>query len=173
MKFDTNIFLGEFEAEARIHIEKIENAFLDISLFENDPKLINSVFRAAHSIKGTAGFLSLKKIVEVTHELENILLQIKDGIFTINDEIADIVLQCADKLKELTDHLHNDDEIYIDEIIETLKKYTLNKNNDFDSLIVNTSETSKVELHIPFNLNDEKTENSLKNALNTDIKYIM
>jgi len=113
MKFDASAFLGDFEAEARIHIERIETSFLDISVFESDPKLINSVFRAAHSIKGTAGFLTLEKIVAVTHELENILSQIKDGILTINDEIADIILQCVDKLKELLDSINHDEEICI------------------------------------------------------------
>ncbi|MCL2763900.1 MAG: chemotaxis protein CheA [Treponema sp.] len=163
MNFDTSIFLGDFEAEARIHIEKIETAFLDISVFSDDLKLMNSVFRAAHSIKGTAGFLSLEKIVAITHELENILSHIKDDVLIINEEIADIVLQSVDCLKELLDHLHNDDEICIKKIIKTLKDYTQNKNNDaenFESLSV----ASGTEAHIPFNFNDEHTEKTLRNA---------
>jgi len=164
MNFDTSIFLGEFEAEARIHIENIESAFLDISVFSVDSKLINSVFRAAHSIKGTAGFLSLEKIVAVTHELENILSQIKDGVLSINEEIADIVLQSIDKLKELIDNLQNDEAICTNEIIETLKKFNLDKVTN-----IKNKETSRefnnAELNIPFNLNDDKSEKTLKNAL--------
>ncbi|MCL2800661.1 MAG: chemotaxis protein CheA [Treponema sp.] len=164
MKFDSSIFLGDFEAEARIHIEKIETAFLDISTFSNDLKLMNSVFRAAHSIKGTAGFLSLEKIVAVTHELENILSQIKDDIIIINDEIADIVLQCVDKLKELLDFLHNDEEICIKNIIKTLKNYTLNKDSDAEDTEIFKITPNK-EANVPFNLNDEQTEKTLKSAL--------
>ncbi|MCL2805233.1 MAG: chemotaxis protein CheA [Treponema sp.] len=170
MIFDTSIFLGEFEAEARLHIEKIETAFLDISEFSKDIKLINSVFRAAHSIKGTAGFLSLKKIVAVTHELENILSQLKDDITEINDEIADIILQSVDCLKELIDNLNNDDEICINEIIYTLKRYnfkndTDNKEKQSASHLESNGTASGLELQIPFNIKEEPTENALKNAI--------
>jgi len=167
MIFDTSIFLNEFEAEAKIHIEKIETAFLDVSVFAEDLTLINTVFRAAHSIKGTAGFLSLKKIVAVTHELENIFSQMKDGILSINDDIADIVLQSVDKLKELIDYLQNDEEVNIKEIIETLQNYSLNKNNDADDTGfpgVSSAAASSEELHIPFDISDSETLKELKNA---------
>jgi len=159
MKIDTNLFLSDFEAEARIHIEKIETAFLDISSFESDLKLMNSVFRAAHSLKGTAGFLSLEKIVAVTHELEGVLSQLKEEILTIDNEIADIVLQCVDCLKDLIENIQNDESIHINGIISTLKKYTniINDNNEYNSN--NISE----KIHNPFNINDSKTAKALKN----------
>ncbi|MCL2764654.1 MAG: chemotaxis protein CheA [Treponema sp.] len=156
MKIDANLFLGDFEAEARIHIEKIETAFLDVSLFAGDHKLMNSVFRAAHSLKGTAGFLSLDKIVAVTHELEGVLLQIKDEVLTIDNEIADIVLQCVDCLKDLVENLQNDEAISINEIIGTIKRYTHAANS-------NNNDESSGEVNIPFNFKDNETEKILKN----------
>jgi len=179
MNIDTSVFLSEFEAEARIHIEKIETAFLDISMFASDLKLINSVFRAAHSMKGTAGFLSLGKVVAVTHELENILSQVKEGFLAINEEIADIVLQSVDCLKELIDNLNNDDDISVIKIVETLKKYAANTGSLTVSVAANaaanaaSSRFSDVtpgdapveDVHIPFNLSDNHTEKTLKNAL--------
>ena len=76
IKLDTNLFLDDFEAEARKHIEKIETAFLEANAHADDPTPINGAFRAAHSIKGTAGFFSLEKIVAVAHELESVFSQI-------------------------------------------------------------------------------------------------
>jgi len=158
MKIDANLFIGDFEAEARTHIEKIETAFLDISVFEgdfaSDLKLMNSVFRAAHSLKGTASFLSLDKIVAVTHELEGILSRLMEEAVPIDNDIADIVLQCVDCLKNLIENLQNDEAISIDEIIDTLKKYSSAVNND--------SESSE-EIHTPFNFSDRETEKIIKN----------
>ncbi|MCL2758722.1 MAG: chemotaxis protein CheA [Treponema sp.] len=162
MKIDANLFLGDFEAEARIHIEMIETAFLDISVFAggktSDPKLMNSVFRAAHSLKGTAGFLSLDKIVAVTHELEGVLSQLMEGSLVINDDIADTVLQCVDCLKDLVENLQNDEGISVNSVIDSLKKYTNS------SISYNNNESAE-EVNIPFNFSDSETEKNLKNML--------
>jgi len=157
MKIDAKLFLSDFEAEAKIHIEKIEMAFLDVSLFEGDLKLMNSVFRAAHSLKGTAGFLSFDKIVAVTHELESVFLQLKEEVLTINNDIADLVLQCVDCLKDLIENIHNDEAICIKNIINMLKKYTnitSDNNDDVDKL---------QDINIPFNLKETGTLNTLIN----------
>jgi len=159
INIDTNLFLADFEAEARTHIERIETAFLDVSALAGDLKLMNSVFRAAHSLKGTAGFLSLDKIVAVTHELEGILSQLKEEILFIDNEIADIVLQCVDCLKELLENLHDDETVSINEIINTLKKYT-NVVNDVNS---DDGGESSEEINIPFNFKDSETEKILRN----------
>ena len=153
---DANLFLGDFEAEARTHIEKIETAFLDVSVFESDSKLMNSVFRAAHSLKGTAGFLSLDKIVAVTHELEGLLSRLMEGTLTIKDEIADVILLCVDYLKDLVENLQNDEAIFVDDVIEKLKKYSNTANS-------NNNEGILKEINIPFDLNDSETENTIKN----------
>jgi len=116
---------------------------------------MNSVFRAAHSLKGTAGFLSLGKIVAVTHELEGLLSLLKEGTLTIDNDIADIVLECVDKLKELIENLQNDEAINVDDIVDKLKKYT-------NTASKNSNEGSLKEINIPFDLNDSETENTLK-----------
>ncbi|MCL2805814.1 MAG: chemotaxis protein CheA [Treponema sp.] len=156
MKIDANLFIGDFEAEARIHMETIETAFLDVSMFANDSKLMSSVFRAAHSIKGTASFLSLDKIVAVTHELEGVLSQIMEKTLNIDNDIADLVLKCVDCLKDLIENLQNDETISIDEIIDELKTYTLTANNNYNEEI-------KQEVNVPFNLNESATEETIKN----------
>ena len=121
---DTKLLLDDFEAEARTHLEKIETAFLDVEALAGNPKLIDSVFRAAHSIKGTAGFFSLKKIVAVAHELESVFSQVKGGKSIINEDIADVTLQSVDCLRVLLDHIHDDDVVDTKNLIETLKKCT-------------------------------------------------
>ena len=151
---ETGMFLDDFEAEAKTHVDTIESAFLAANSLADDPKMINSIFRTAHSLKGTAGFFSLHKIVAVAHELESVLSQIRDGHRQISDELVDIVLQSVDCLKDLIDNLQNDDGIVTDGIIASLKKYS-----------TPSAPVKKEEVTIPFDLNCADTEKALKNSL--------
>ena len=152
---NTDVFLDEFEAEAKEHIEKIENAFLDVSAFAEDPKTIDAAFRAAHSMKGTAGFFSLEKIVAVTHELEGIFSRIKDGHLAVDEEVADLTLETIDCLKDLVNNIGNDDTIKINEITQKLLKYSN----------TGAAENLSVTVEIPFDLNDTDIAMALKNAV--------
>ena len=157
-KVETSVFLDDFEAEAKTHIDNIETAFLDADTLAGSPELMNGVFRAAHSIKGTAGFFSLKKIVSIAHELESVLSQIKDGHLSITEEVVDVVLQGVDCLKELIDNLPDDEAVDTDQVYAALKEYSVAK--------VKRSEqnTAAVDIQMPFDLSDSETEKALKSA---------
>ena len=161
---DTGLNLDDFEAEARLHIERIEAGFIDASDLADDPQLVNELFRAVHSLKGTAGFFSLQKIVKVTHELEGVFLLIKDGKLAVNEKIADVVLQSVDFLKELTNSTHDDDAIDISEILESLREY---------SDIIDTGGEVRAA-RIPFDCRNGNLGRSLKEAasLKQKIYYI-
>ena len=155
ISMDTDLFLDDFEAEAKAHIEVIEAAFLDVASLVRDPKLMNNVFRTAHSLKGTAGFFFLEKIVSIAHELESVFSQIKDGNLEVDGEITDIVLQSVDCLRDLVDNINDEDAIDTAPLIETLKKY---------SDTANHQNQKSAKAHIPFALDDPETEKALKKA---------
>ena len=73
--------IEEFVTESREHIADIEEDLIKIEAeMENvDPEVINRVFRAAHSIKGSAKFLDLVNIGELAHRLEDCLLYTSDA----------------------------------------------------------------------------------------------
>ena len=159
IKVDADLFLDDFEAEARAHIEKIEASFLDVGSLASDPALMNGVFRTAHSLKGTAGFFSLEKIVAVAHELESVFSQIKDGKLEINDEIADIVLQSVDCLRDLVDNVRADDTVDAKTVIDTLKRYSSIDNPDTGALEYDD------EVCTSFDFGNPDTESMLKKAM--------
>ena len=159
IKIDADLFLGDFDTEARAHIEKIEASFLDAESLTSDTELMNSVFRAAHSLKGTAGFFSLEKIVTVAHGLESVFSQIKDGKLEINNEITDTVMQSVDCLRDLLDNIRADEAVDITNIIDTLKKYS-----DVDES-PNQNRGNTKEVNNPFDCSDPDTETALKDAI--------
>ena len=150
---ETGLFLNDFVTEAKSHVEKIEAAFLDTSSLEGDYQAMNSVFRSAHSLKGTAGFFSLKKIVNVAHELESVLLQIQDGRLIIEDTIVDAVMHSVDCLNELIDNVNDDTNVYTEDIIRSLRAFSH----------IEESEDADVK-KMPFDFNNEEIIKVLEDA---------
>ena len=155
---DADLFLDDFEVEARAHIERIEASFLDVESLAGDTDLMNSVFRTAHSLKGTAGFFSLEKIVAIAHELESVFSQIKDGKLHISDEITDVVLQSVDYLRDLVDNLRGSDSIDTNVIIDRLKGYSIS------SASTGSSGGGVEAVSLPFDCKDPDTEMFLADA---------
>ncbi len=101
---DTEL-LKDFIEEAREHLSAIELNMLSLEANPNDKEAINAVFRPFHSIKGVAGFLNLKDIHHLSHEVENLLDAARSGNLVISDSVIDIVLQASDILKVLLNEL--------------------------------------------------------------------
>ena len=152
---ETDLFLNDFVTEAKVHVEKIEAAFLDAETLAGNHQVMNGVFRAAHSLKGTAGFFSLKKIVNVAHELESVFLQIQDGKLTLQDEMIDVVLQCVDILNSLIENISDDSEIHTEDVVRKLRGF---------SQIDEHKENTDMQ-KMPFDLNNEELLTVLQKAV--------
>ncbi len=107
--FDQSIIV-EFIIECKEHLESIEG---NLIILEKDPanlEILNTIFRAIHSVKGAASFLGLKKISQLTHKMENVLDQLRKQKISINAELTDIILEGSDILIKLVlelEHLLN------------------------------------------------------------------
>lgn len=99
--------LHEFVEEAREHLGDIEMQLLQIEAMGADinDDLVNTVFRAIHSIKGAAGFLGLKQINEVSHRLENVLGNVRDRKLVPDPFNVDVMLKAADRLRKLIENI--------------------------------------------------------------------
>ena len=93
--------LNDFLCEAREHIENAEEALLELERDVTDAELLNTVFRAFHTIKGVAGFMHLTAIVELAHTAETLLDFARTGQITLNSAYLDLVLQSCDLLSQL------------------------------------------------------------------------
>ena len=109
--------------ESLEHLANIENDFLTIEANGADinEDLVNKVYRAAHSIKGGAGFMGLTNIKELTHEMENILGKIRGREMIPTPDIVNILLKASDALKELMDDILNSNEIDISDHVQALR----------------------------------------------------
>lgn len=97
--------LQTFITESRELLGDMENALLNIDLAGDQSEAINAIFRAAHTIKGSAGLFSLDHIVAFTHVVESLLDAVRDGRVVLNDEMITLLLSCCDYLTGMTDGL--------------------------------------------------------------------
>jgi chemotaxis protein histidine kinase CheA len=93
----------EFVAESREHLATIEADLLSMEQAGAaiDEQLVNRVFRAAHSIKGGAGFFDLNNIEQLAHRTETVLDLVRTGQIVPDSEVVSILLLAFDKLRSL------------------------------------------------------------------------
>jgi two-component system chemotaxis sensor kinase CheA len=104
IKEDSEIFL-EFLSEVQDHLEDSESSVLSIEDNTCDYETINAIFRSIHSIKGSAGFLGLTQMQELSHELETLLDKVRKDEIAITQDIINISLSSIDSLRKLRDNL--------------------------------------------------------------------
>ncbi len=109
--------------ESLDHLSDIENDFLAIEEDGADinEELVNKVYRAAHSIKGGAGFMGLNNIKNLTHEMENILGKIRSREMIPTPDIVNVLLKASDALKDLLQDILNSNEADISTHLQALQ----------------------------------------------------
>ncbi|MDZ4253567.1 MAG: chemotaxis protein CheW [Sulfuritalea sp.] len=101
MSIDMSQFYQVFFEEAQEHLDSMESLLLGLNVDAPDGEQLNAIFRAAHSIKGSAGTFGFTDLGEVTHILEGLLDRIRKGTLAIRPEMIDAFLTADDVLKTL------------------------------------------------------------------------
>ena len=99
-----------YVVEGRELLQMMEDNLLQMEDNGGDSDTINSIFRAAHTIKGGAGVIECKFIVEFTHVLENVLDEMRSGTIKSSPELVEVLLKCSDQLGTLMNCVANDAE---------------------------------------------------------------
>lgn len=119
-----NQFLQVFFEETEEHLASLELLLLGLDLQRPDAEELNGIFRAAHSIKGSAGMFGFDDLTAVTHELETLLDRIRSGQMALCAEMVDLFLQARDVLMRLLDahrQQRPDPSVPVEEIVLRLR----------------------------------------------------
>ncbi|KRG67313.1 chemotaxis protein [Stenotrophomonas terrae] len=101
MSMDLQRFHATFFEESREGLDAMEAGLLALEDGQHDPEVINSVFRAAHSIKGGAGTFGFDAIAALTHVLETLLDELRAGKRALEGNAVDAMLGSVDVLRAL------------------------------------------------------------------------
>jgi len=99
MSIDLRQFHASFFSESLEGLAAAETNLLRLESGERSPELLNAIFRAIHSIKGSAGSLGFPEIGRFTHEFEYVLDDLRRGKFEPDADAADTMLACVDHVR--------------------------------------------------------------------------
>lgn len=99
MSVDMKQFHSVFFEESQEHLDEMEQLLLHVDVKNPDAEELNSIFRAAHSIKGGSGIFGFDALGGVTHVMESLLDKIRQGKMAITSELVDLFLNSVDVLK--------------------------------------------------------------------------
>lgn len=117
--------LPEFILESREHLDAVEPGLLEIEehLGDKAPEAINEVFRAIHSLKGTASYFGFKKITSLAHVMENLLMLARDGDIVLHQQQIDLLISGTDKLRLMIENIEGSEEVDTSVEVEGLREY--------------------------------------------------
>ena len=101
MSLDLDQALQTYIAEARELLQDMEDSLLRLEVDPNDADTIGAIFRAAHTIKGSAGLFGLDPIVSFTHIVEDVLDRVRDGDVVIEANLIAVLLESGDHMLHL------------------------------------------------------------------------
>ncbi|MCM1044536.1 MAG: chemotaxis protein CheA [Candidatus Gastranaerophilales bacterium] len=102
---DVSQYLEIFLDETKEHLQSLNTQILQL---ESDPEgmdTVNEIFRAAHSLKGMAGTMGYKRMQNLTHDMENVFSEVRNGNIKVQPNMIDVLFQCLDALEEYTNNI--------------------------------------------------------------------
>ncbi|MCA9196959.1 MAG: chemotaxis protein CheW [Planctomycetales bacterium] len=129
MSFDDPEIVQEFVEESLHQLSDVENQLLQIEEqgADIDVELVNTVFRAVHSVKGTAGFLGLEKIQSLAHALETVMNLIRNCEIVPTGDVVGTLLTASDELRELIINVETSNEVDVQRRVDELLGIVVDK----------------------------------------------
>ncbi len=97
---DVSQYLEIFLDETKEHLQSLNTEILNLEQDPENSDTINEIFRAAHSLKGMAGTMGYKRMQNLTHDMENVFSEVRNGAIKVKGNMIDILFQCLDALEE-------------------------------------------------------------------------
>lgn len=97
---DVSQYLEIFLDETKEHLQNLNTQIMTLEQEPENADTINEIFRAAHSLKGMAGTMGYKRMQTLTHDMENVFSEVRNGTIKVRGNMIDILFQCLDALEE-------------------------------------------------------------------------
>ena len=130
-------------------MQELNQSLLDLETNPGDMKTLNEIFRVAHTLKGMAGTMGFTGIVNLTHQMENVLDAIRNGKVEVNSAMIDILFECLD---------------YLSNSINTVSGTGQESSSSADAIIasLNRMLLKKPEAEVKMKINDDNKESKMK-----------
>jgi len=184
---DNNQYLQMFFDESREYIQMLNEGVLALENNPEDSEIINTIFRAAHSLKGMAATMGFDSLTELTHKIENILDRVRNDELKIETDLIDLLFSGLDHIEDLVAQIKEtgDEQKDVEDYLAQLEAYTAGvdqakeeekdneekteKNEETDDKNIDDIELSKKDIDvIKENLGEEDIIYQLKITIDED-----
>ncbi|MGA9668657.1 MAG: chemotaxis protein CheW [Terracidiphilus sp.] len=101
ISFEDQETIREFLVESHENLERLDRDLVELEKRPTDSKLLSSVFRTIHTIKGACGFLGFSRLERFTHQAESLLSQLRDGKRELDPEVVSLILETVDATRKV------------------------------------------------------------------------
>lgn len=117
--------VAEFLVESREGLDQLDRDLVALEETPDDKELLARIFRCAHTVKGTSGFLGFTKLEALTHAGESLLSRMRDGEIRLDDAKTTALLAMVDAIRAMLDEVEvgaTDGDKDYSELTETLRQ---------------------------------------------------
>lgn len=105
---DVSQYLEIFIEETKEHLQNLNEHLLVLEREPENEGTINEIFRAAHSLKGMSGTMGYKRMQHLTHDMENVFSEIRNGKMKVTSELVDILFKGLDALETYLENIQTE-----------------------------------------------------------------
>ena len=119
---DMSQYLDMFLEESYENIQSLNDEVLKLEKDPDNKETINTIFRAAHTVKGMSASMGFNDMTELTHKMENVFDKFRNDELKVTSDVVNVVFKCIDILTKMLDSIKagNDEKVNTNEVIQML-----------------------------------------------------
>lgn len=119
---DTSQYMSMFLEESLDNLQTLNESLLELEQNPEDIDKVNEIFRVAHTIKGMAATMGFTDLAELTHKMEDVLSEFREGELKVTSDVITVLFDCLDTLEKMVDNVQegSDEKVDIEGIMEKL-----------------------------------------------------
>lgn len=107
MKMDMSQYLDVFLEESKEHLENLNQKLLELEKNPDNGSSLNEIFRSAHTLKGMSSTMGFEDLADLTHHMEDILSDLKEGLLTASPYVVDALFKSFDRIQNIVENIEN------------------------------------------------------------------
>ena len=152
---DTSQYLSMFLDESMDNLQTLNEALLNLEQNPNDIEMLNQIFRVAHTIKGMAATMGFTAMAELTHKMEDVLSNFREGKLEVSENVVTVLFNCLDTLETMVNNIEAgvDDEVDVTDIVQSLGNIVNGNGKELEVVVEHGEEDGKEDKKIKVELN--------------------
>jgi two-component system chemotaxis sensor kinase CheA len=140
--------MSMFLEESLDNLQTLNESLLELEQNPEDVDKVNEIFRVAHTIKGMAATMGFNDLAELTHKMEDVLSEFREGELRVTQDVVTVLFDCLDTLEKMVDLVQegSDEKVDIESIMAKLSYIKENGNKNQQGNVIEESNSAEVKV---------------------------